>query len=70
MEKGYAQRIVSRESVRGDEPFIKETRIPVSVIVTSIAHGLTEEDILQEYPQLIDDDISVHPTLKKFWVVR
>ena len=58
MENDYIQRIVSRTSVRGGEPCIKGTRIPVSVIVSNIAHGLTREDILHEYPQLTDEDVS------------
>lgn len=58
MEKDYVQRIVSKTSVRGGEPCIKGTRIPVSVVVSNIAHGLTREDILREYPQLTDADIS------------
>ncbi len=58
MESDYVQRIVSKSSVRGGEPCIKGTRIPVSVIVSNIAHGLAREDILREYPQLTDADIS------------
>lgn len=37
---------------------MKGTRIPVSMIVGSLAEGLTRQDILREYPQLKDEDIA------------
>jgi uncharacterized protein (DUF433 family) len=39
------------------EPCIKGTRVPVSVIVGSIADGDTLAEIIQAWPQLTDDDI-------------
>lgn len=34
------------------EPCIKGTRIPVSMIVGSIADGMSFEEIIDDYPQL------------------
>lgn len=34
------------------EPCLKGTRVPVAVIVGSIADGMTIEQVTQEYPQL------------------
>ena len=34
------------------EPCIKGTRVPVAIIVGSIADGMTIEQVIQEYPQL------------------
>ena len=34
------------------EPCIKGTRVPVAIIVGSIADGMTIEQVTQEYPQL------------------
>lgn len=39
------------------EPRIKGTRVPVSVIVGSIADGDTPEQIIDARPQLSGDDI-------------
>jgi len=34
------------------EPCIKGTRIPVAMLVGSIADGLTIEEVIKEYPQI------------------
>ena len=58
MKSEFMTRIFSHPDLRGGEPCIKGTRIPVSVIVASVAQGLTREDIIGEYPQLKDEDIT------------
>ncbi len=58
MKKEFLTRIFSDPQVRGGEPCIKGTRIPVSMIVSSIAQGLTRQEIIREYPQLEDQDIT------------
>ena len=39
------------------EPCIKGTRIPVSVIVRSVADGVTYDEIIDAYPQLTQESI-------------
>ena len=34
------------------EPCIKGTRVPVAMLVGSIADGMTIEEVLKEYPQI------------------
>lgn len=46
----------------GGVPCIRELRIPVSTIVGMIADGMTENEILEAYPDLETDDI--HESLK------
>jgi uncharacterized protein (DUF433 family) len=58
MKNEFMSRIFSDPDLRGGEPCIKGTRIPVSVIVASVAQGLTRQDIIREYPQLKDADIT------------
>ena len=58
MKNEFMARIFSNPELRGGEPCIKGTRIPVSVIVASVAQGLTRQDIISEYPQLKDEDIT------------
>ncbi|MEW6668596.1 MAG: DUF433 domain-containing protein [Thermodesulfobacteriota bacterium] len=58
MKNEYMTRIFSHPDLRGGEPCIKGTRIPVSLIVASVAQGLSRQDIIREYPQLKDEDIT------------
>ena len=39
------------------EPCIKGTRVPVSVIMGSLADGMTSEEIKKAYPQLTSEAI-------------
>lgn len=39
------------------EPCVKGTRVPVSIIVGSIADGMTFDEILDAYPQLRRESI-------------
>jgi uncharacterized protein (DUF433 family) len=39
------------------EPCIKGTRVPVSIIIGSIADGMTFDEILDAYPQLKQESI-------------
>ncbi len=41
----------------GGVPCIRNLRIPVSTIIAMIADGMTEEEILQSYPDLEPADI-------------
>jgi uncharacterized protein (DUF433 family) len=58
MKSEFITRVFSHPDLRRGEPCIKGTRIPVSVIVASVAQGLTRQDIIREYPQLKDEDIT------------
>ena len=53
----WQDRIVITPSIHHGDPCIKGTRIPVSVIVGSLADGMTQEEILDAYPQLTPEDI-------------
>lgn len=39
------------------KPCIRGTRIWVSLILDFLADGMTSEEILQEYPQLVAEDV-------------
>jgi len=49
--------VVDNDLHHGD-PCIRGTRIPVAMIVGSLADGMTHAQIRQAFPQLTDDDIS------------
>lgn len=44
--------IVSNPKVCGGEPCIKGTRVPIHLVLDSIAAGDSFDDILKAYPQL------------------
>jgi uncharacterized protein (DUF433 family) len=57
MNDRWRERIVVDPRIHHGEPCIKGTRVPVSVIVGSIADGDTPERVLDAWPQLTGDDI-------------
>ncbi|WP_447978623.1 DUF433 domain-containing protein [Candidatus Nitrospira bockiana] len=50
-------RITINPNVCFGKPCIKGTRIWVSLILDLLANGMSERDILEEYPQLAHEDI-------------
>ncbi len=54
----WRNRISIDPAIHHGKPCIKGTRVPVSVIVGSIADGDTPERIMQSWPQLTAEDIT------------
>jgi uncharacterized protein (DUF433 family) len=50
-------RITARADQMGGVPCIRELRIPVATVVGMIADGMTEQEILDAYPDLEAEDI-------------
>ncbi len=50
-------RITFDPKIMGGRACIRGMRIPVSVIVSQVAHGATIEEILEDYPDLEREDI-------------
>lgn len=55
-EDNWQQRIACDPGLHHGEPCIKGTRIPVSIIVASMAE-MSIDEILHEYPQLSREDV-------------
>ncbi len=53
----WQKRIVIAPDLHHGDPCIKGTRIPVTMVVGSLADGMTSREIREEYPQLTDEDI-------------
>ena len=53
----WRKRIVIDPQIQHGKPCIKGTRVPISVIVGSIAEGHTPERIIESWPQLTAEDI-------------
>lgn len=50
-------RITFDPKIMGGRACIRGMRIPVSIVVSQIAHGATFEEILEGYPDLEREDI-------------
>lgn len=53
----WKDRVVIGPEIHHGDPCIKGTRIPVSVIVGSVADGMSVSEVLEAYPQLTPEDI-------------
>lgn len=51
------KRISARPDVFGGKPIIRNMRLLVETILSLLAQGATSEEILDDYPQLEQDDI-------------
>ena len=53
----WQDRISIDPAVHHGDPCIRGTRVSVRILVGSLADGMTQEEILAEYPQLSPEDI-------------
>ena len=53
----YRDRVIVEPEIMHGKPVIKGTRIPVYIILNLLAGGLSEEEVLREYPDLTREDI-------------
>ncbi|MBI4602092.1 MAG: DUF433 domain-containing protein [Planctomycetes bacterium] len=53
----WRSRISIDRKVHSGDPCIMGTRVPVKVIVGSIAEGSSVDDILREYPTITREDV-------------
>jgi uncharacterized protein (DUF433 family) len=56
MEK-FMDRIIIDQGILGGKPVIKGTRIPIYLIVELLGNGLSEKEVLWQYPSLKEADI-------------
>lgn len=54
----YRNRISLDPAIRSGKPTIQNTRITISDILEYLAGGMSNEDILADFPDLTADDIS------------
>jgi uncharacterized protein (DUF433 family) len=53
----YRDRIVIDPEIRFGKPSVRGTRITVGDVLSYLASGMREEQILADFPQLTSDDI-------------
>lgn len=51
------KRITVRPDVFGGKPIIRDMRIPVELILSLLSQGATQEELLDDYPELEPEDI-------------
>ncbi len=51
------ERIVVDPKIMVGKPVIRGTRIPVDAIIKRLAEGMSIKEILEEYPNLTEEDI-------------
>jgi uncharacterized protein (DUF433 family) len=57
MRRRWQDQIAINPDIHHGDPCIKGTRIPVTMVIGSLADGMTFDDIRRDYPQLTDDDL-------------
>lgn len=53
----WQERINVSPDLQHGDPCIKDTRVPVVMMVGSLAEDTTPAEIREEYPQIVDEDI-------------
>ena len=53
----YQSRIVIDATIRFGKPHVKGTRITVGDVLSYLAAGMSENEILSDFPQLTSEDI-------------
>jgi uncharacterized protein (DUF433 family) len=53
----YSKIITSDPSVRSGKPSVRDTRVTVSDVLEYLAGGMSEDQILADFPYLTRDDI-------------
>lgn len=51
------ERITARPDVFGGKPIFRDMRISVELILSLLAQGVTHEELLDDYPDLEQEDI-------------
>lgn len=51
------ERITARPDVFSGKPIVRDTRISVELILSLMAQGVSQEEILEDYPGLESEDI-------------
>ena len=54
---GWEDRIIVNPAVRSGKPTIKGTRITVYDVLDYLASGMSHEEILQDFPDLAEEDL-------------
>jgi uncharacterized protein (DUF433 family) len=51
------ERVVVDPKIMAGKPVIRGTRIPIDTILRALAEGLSIKELLEDYPQLTEEDV-------------
>jgi len=57
MNSDLLKRIVIDPEIMVGKPVIRGTRIPVDLLIKLVAQGMSQDEILKDYPHLTKEDI-------------
>jgi len=57
MKEKLLARVEINPKIMLGKPVIKNTRLPIEIILEKLAYGYTEEEIIQDYPFLSKEDV-------------
>jgi len=57
MPEDWRERIVIDPKIMAGKPVIRGSRVPVDAIVRRIAEGMGIKDVLEDYPNLSEEDV-------------
>lgn len=57
IDDSLLKRITARPDVFGGKPIIRDMRLSVELILSLLAQGVSQEELLDDYPDLEPDDI-------------
>jgi uncharacterized protein (DUF433 family) len=63
MDKSYRDIITINPNIRSGKPIIRGLRYTVYDILSYLAAGMTVTEILDDFPDLTEDDIAIPPEL-------
>lgn len=53
----YQERIIRDPRICGGEPVIRDTRVTLRTVLSSLAEGATVAEILTDFPSLTEEDV-------------
>lgn len=53
----YQRYIVRDPAICGGEPVVKGTRVTIRTVLASLAEGASNQDILEDFPTLKEEDV-------------
>ena len=66
LDEKWRHKIIIDASICNGEPCIKGTRVMISVILDCLTEGLSEDEIISEYPSLMKGDVKIAIEYQKY----
>ena len=57
--RGGARRVVADPEILGGKPILEGTRLSVEHILGLLAHGMSQNEIVESHPELSIDDVNI-----------